>query len=600
MRRAPPAIRDVLRVALRKALPEAIGGAALAVALGACSGRASTGGEGPAASGSAIVGPASAAGSASGAVAEGSPFARLRDAYVEEWLRDEPSQGRVLGLRSSEGKVAEYGREAIAKRVERLRRRRAELGAFDQAGLGPEEAFDRALLLYQIDNALFHLVELDEPTRLPQYYAELFAVDHYIKRDYAPLAQRAERLVEHEEAALAQARGALANLSPSLSRPVAETGAQIYAGYADYLRKDVVRALAPLGPGPLRERFERANGALAAEADAVVGRLREAAKRGEGAHAIGAEKFLGLLRVQEGFVGTLAEFREMGEKDLARNRAAYEAAAAKLKPSRPAAEALLGATTAVVEEARAFVVRKGLVTLATEDTAGVRESPPFLRWNSAFLDASGPLDPARDAFYYVTLPDPAWPAKERAEYVPTYGDISSTTTHEVYPGHFVQLRWLERAPTKVQKMVANYSFIEGWAHYAEQMMVEQGFAGGGSAEESRRGQLSDALLRDCRYVVAHGVHAAGMTLEQAEARFQRDCHQDRATARQQARRATFDPGYFAYTYGKLQILALREELEAKLGPAFSLRRFHDELLAHGQPPLGLLRTRVLGALAPGR
>ncbi len=586
-------MRRGLRAARRAAV------VAAAAALGACSGRApgggerGQGGEGPAASASAALAPSAPGPSAA-------RFATLRDAFVDEWLRDEPAQGRVLGLRSSEGKVAEYGREAIARRVERLRRARVEFAALSPAGLGPEEAFDLALLTYQIDNTLFHLVDLDEPARLPQYYAELFAVDHYIKRDYAPLAERAERLVEHEEAALAQARYARENLAPELSRPVAETGAQIYAGYADYLRRDVVRALEGLPPGPLRERFARSNGALAAEAAAVAGRLREAAKKGGAGHALGPEKFLALLRVQEGFAGTLAEFREKGENDLAKNRAAYEAAAAGLKPARPRAERLLAETAAMVERARAFVLERGLVTLATDDTAGVRESPPFMRWNQAFLDASGPLDPARDAFYYVTLPDPTWPEKERLEYVPTYGDIASTTTHEVYPGHFVQGRWLVRAPTRVQKMVASYSFVEGWAHYAEQMMVEEGFAAGGGAEEARRGQLADALLRDCRYVVAHGVHAGGMTVEAAEERFVRDCHQDRATARQQARRATFDPGYFAYTYGKLAILALRDEAKAALGPAFTLRRFHDEVLAHGQPPLGLLRARVLGALAPGR
>lgn len=585
-------MRRGLRAARRAA------GLLLTAALGACSGRSPTGGEGPAASGSgaSALGVASAVASA----APGARFSSLRDAFVDEWLRDEPSQGRTLGLRASEGKVSGYGREAIARRVGRLKRAQAEFGAIGPEGLGPEEAFDRALLLYQIGNELFHLVDLDEPARLPQFYAEIFAVDFYIKRDYAPLEDRAERLVEHEEAALKEAPHVRANLAPVLSRPVAETAAEIYAGYADYLRKDVVRALERLAPGPLLERFRRANGALAAEAEAIAAHLREAAKKGDESHVLGAEKFLALLRVQEGYEGTLEAFREAGERDLAQNLRAYEASpAAKRPPSRPKPERLIAETTTMVEAARAFVVEKGLVTLATDDTARVRETPPFMRWNSAFLDASGPLDPVRDAFYYVTPPDPSWPLKERLEYVPSYGDISSTTTHEVYPGHFVQGRWLERAPTRVQKMVSSYSFVEGWAHYVEQMMVEEGFAGGG-ADEARRGQLADALLRDCRYVVAHGVHAGGMTLAQAEERFTRDCHQDKATARQQARRATFDPGYFAYTHGKLGVLALREEVKHVLGPAFSLRRFHDEVLAHGQPPLGLLRARVLAALAPGR
>jgi uncharacterized protein (DUF885 family) len=224
----------------------------------------------------------------------------------------------------------------------------------------------------------------------------------------------------------------------------------------------------------------------------------------------------------------------------------------------------------------------------------VKESPPYQRWNSAFLDPPGPFEKARNAFYYITLPDPSWPAKEQVEYVPTRGILLSTTIHEVYPGHFLQGQWVLRAPTRVQKIFSSYSFVEGWAHYGEQLMIEEGF--GKADPQNRLGQLSDALLRDCRFVVSIGVHTEGMTLEAAEKRFMDECFQDKATARQQAVRATFDPGYFAYTLGKLEILALRDEAKKKLGAKFDLMRFHDELLAHGSPAVPLIRDRVLSDL----
>ena len=233
--------------------------------------------------------------------------------------------------------------------------------------------------------------------------------------------------------------------------------------------------------------------------------------------------------------------------------------------------------------------------MPSDDTAVVKESPPFMRWNSAFLDATGPFEPARSAFYYITLPDPAWPKKEQTEYLPLYGTLVATTVHEVYPGHFVQGRWIDRAPTRVQKMADSYSFVEGWAHYTEQMMIEEGF--GAADPQVRLGQLGDALLRNCRFVVSIGLHTKGMTLEQAAERFARECHQDRATSRQQAVRGTFDPGYFAYTLGKVQILNLREEARKQLGARFSLQRFHDALLAHGSVPVALLHDRVLRDLA---
>lgn len=174
------------------------------------------------------------------------------------------------------------------------------------------------------------------------------------------------------------------------------------------------------------------------------------------------------------------------------------------------------------------------------------------------------------------------------------GEIVSTTVHEVFPGHYLQGLWQQRAPTFMQKVAWSYSFGEGWAHYVEQMMVEEGFEK--ESPETRLGQLSDALLRNCRFVASIGIHVRGWSVEDAKKRFMEDCKQDEAGARQQAVRGTFDPGYFAYTLGKLQILALREEAKKKLGDAFSLRAFHDALLAHGAPPVPLIRDRVLAQL----
>jgi uncharacterized protein (DUF885 family) len=208
---------------------------------------------------------------------------------------------------------------------------------------------------------------------------------------------------------------------------------------------------------------------------------------------------------------------------------------------------------------------------------------------------SGPFDKARSAFFQLTIPDRAWPAPERQAYLGTLGNLLGTTVHEVYPGHFVQGRWAERAPTRVQKAFGNYAFTEGWAHYAEQMMIDEGF--GRDDPANRLEMLAGALRRNCRFAASVGIHIRGMTVEQAERRFVDDCHQVRSEAHEQAVRGTFDPGYFAYTLGKLQILALREEAKKALGARFSLRRFHDALLAHGAPPVPLIHDRVLRELA---
>jgi uncharacterized protein (DUF885 family) len=218
-----------------------------------------------------------------------------------------------------------------------------------------------------------------------------------------------------------------------------------------------------------------------------------------------------------------------------------------------------------------------------------------MRYNQAWMESYGPFDNERHtSFFDLTLPDPSWPAAEREGYIAPFGVLRATLVHEVYPGHFVQGRFIDRAPTRIQKTIGSFTFSEGWAHYVEQMMVDAGF--GAEDPEARFGQLTDALLRNCRYMVAIGIHTEHMTLADAERRFIDDCHQDKALAHEQAVRATFHPWYFAYTLGKLQILALRARAEAALGPRFSLQRFHDALLAHGTPPVGLIESRVLAEL----
>ena len=543
------------------------------------------------------AGPAGPAAGAAEAPAAPSTFAALRDRVLDHWLADDPSIGRGAGLHAYDGKVADYSAAGIAARLARVEKERAELLAVDRRALGPDEALDLALLLQRADMTLFSGRDLDVYRRSPQAYEELFSVNLYLDRDFAPLAERAERLLAHEEAALAQVPNIAKNLASPLSKPIAETAVKVFKGYAEYLRKDVPRQLAGVGTAAFQEKLSRTNEALAAAAMGLSEHLAKVeVKKGDDSHVLGPERYRKLLEVQEGLHLSLAELSKMGEDDLLANKRAYEALAkrnVKLAPIKQAA--LFEEAGQLTARARRFLVDKKIVTIPSEDQAVVKETPPFMRWNAAFLDAPGPFEEkALRGFFYITLPDPSWSKKEQEEYIAPHGVLLSTTVHEVYPGHFLQGLWQKRAPTRVQKLLTSYSFVEGWAHYGEQMMIEEGFgAEGGAGDESHLGQLSDALLRNCRVVASLGLHTAKMTLAQAEKRFIQDCHQDRATARENAVRGTFDPGYFAYTLGKLQILALRDEAKKRLGPRFSLQRFHDALLAHGAPALPLIRDRIL-------
>jgi len=524
-------------------------------------------------------------------------FGALRDRVLDALLADAPSTARELGLHEYDGKVAPVSSAAIASRVARLQQAAAELRGVDRAGLSDDEALDRAELESWVEEDLFALVDVDAPHRRPQFYDTLFDVSVYLDRAYAPIEERAKRLTDQEEAALAQVGHIRENLAPPLSRPVTEVAAHNMVGFVTYLRGDVVRVMGRVGDDAQRTRFAKANAALARAAAELASWLKKEAARGDQSHVLGAERYAKLLRVQEGLSLPLAEFERLNEENLAANKKAYEELASHVKTPLVREADFFATATRMMKDAREFVVSHHIVTIPTDDVAVVRETPPYERWNSASIEMSGPFDTARSAFYQLTIPDKAWPPRERQAYLGTLGTLLGTTVHEVYPGHFVQGRWAERAPTRVQKAFGNYAFTEGWAHYSEQMMIDEGL--GKDDASNRLEMLSGALLRNCRFAASVGIHTRGMSVEQVEKRFVDDCHQTPPEAREQALRGTFDPGYFAYTLGKLQILALREDAKKALGPRFSLQRFHDALLSHGAPPVALIHDRVLKDLAAG-
>jgi uncharacterized protein (DUF885 family) len=535
------------------------------------------------------------AGPAAGSPSTESLFIALRDRVFSELLDDDPTNARDLGLHEYDGKVAPISEEALHARGERLTRTAEELGRIAPAALTDDEKQDLEELKGEVAAALFWLVDVESPRKFPQFYEPLFTVNTYIDRAYAPLEERAKRLVAHEDAALAEVKHVGENLRPPLSKPIAEVAARNFAGYATYLRGDVANVMGKVGDDAQRKHFARANEALAKAADELAAWLKKESARGDQSHVLGAQRYAKLLRVQEGLTMPLADFERINEDDLAANKRAYEALATRVKDRAVDEAHYFSTASRMMQEAREFVVKRAIVSLPSSEEVTVRETPPYKRWNAASIEMSGPFEETTTAFYYLTIPDRSWPKKQREGYLGTPGDLLGTTIHEVYPGHFVQGRWQKRAPTRVQMAFGNYAFIEGWAHYAEQMMIEEGFGESDAANElaMRHG----ALLRNCRFAASVGIHTKGMTVEQAARRFVDDCHQDEATAREQAVRGTFDPGYFAYTLGKLQIQALRDEGRAALGAKFSLQRFHDALLSHGAPPVALIHDRVLREIA---
>jgi uncharacterized protein (DUF885 family) len=272
----------------------------------------------------------------------------------------------------------------------------------------------------------------------------------------------------------------------------------------------------------------------------------------------------------------------------------------RLERDHPPADQLLQAFRNTFTSLIDFVNSHHIITIPSTVRPILQETPPFMRaTTTASMDTPGPYEKvAKEAYFNVTLPEPGWTAQHKSEFMQAFsrGTIISTAIHEAYPGHYVQLLWFQRVPSKARKLIWANTNVEGWAHYTEQMMLDEGY--GDNSPELRAGQLMDALLRNCRYIVGIEMHTGHMTFDQAVQFFMREGFLSRAYAELETKRGTSDPTYLYYTLGKLQIMKLRDDYKSKAGAAFSLEQFHNDFMKQGGVPIKLIRHAMLGGNSP--
>jgi uncharacterized protein (DUF885 family) len=267
---------------------------------------------------------------------------------------------------------------------------------------------------------------------------------------------------------------------------------------------------------------------------------------------------------------------------------------AKMNADKPEGGPVAGARAQLAGLKR-FIIEHDIVTIPGPEEAKVEESPPYNRQNSAYINIPGPYEKGLPSVYYISPPDPSWSKEAQAAYIPGKSDLLFTSVHEVWPGHFLNFLHANRSKNMFGRVFVGYAFAEGWAHYAEEMMRVAGLNGGD--DETMVGQLSNALLRDCRFISAIGMHTGSMTQQQSFDLFKTQCYQDEGNARQQAARGTYDPAYLNYTMGKLMIRKLRDDWVASRGGEKAWKAFHDQFLSYGGPPIPLVRQQMLGRKA---
>jgi uncharacterized protein (DUF885 family) len=381
-------------------------------------------------------------------------------------------------------------------------------------------------------------------------------------------------------------------------------------GNVSFFRDDVPAAFTAVTDAALRTEFEQVNGAvITALADYKKFLQGDVLARSNGDFAIGADTYRRALDADEMIDVPLEQLLAVAESDRQRNEAAFQAAARALDPARkpdavlaslqsdhPAAGDLLETTQETLDTLRQFIVDHGIVTIPSSPPATVKETPPFMRsTTSASMDTPGPFERTPlQAFYNMTLPDSRWPRAQQNDFMRQWypAAIANVSVHEVYPGHYLQFLYAKQFPSDVRKVYGAATNSEGWAHYCEQMMVEQGFHR--DDPKYRLAQLQDALLRDVRFIVGIRMHTQGMSVDEATKLFETEGHQPHPVAVSEAKRGTGDPLYGYYTMGKLMILKLRNDWFAKHGATATLQQFHDEFIRLGPLPLPLIRRAMLG------
>jgi Bacterial protein of unknown function (DUF885) len=534
----------------------------------------------------------------------GDDWSQFRSGFIETYFEANPLFATYQGRHEYDGRFPDWSETGLKGWINRLHQLRDSASAFSIDSTNASALLERDYLIAVIDRDLFWSERADLPHTNPEFYTGGIDPNVYLAREYAPLPERMRaftRYAENLPAALANAR---TNLRTPLAKAYAEIGQGRTAGLADYLEHSVPAVFASVTDSGLQREFATANGRAVMALKDLAAWFAAQQKHGSNDFALGRERFSEMLRMTEGVDVSLDTLERRGREDMDRNLAALKEACRRYAPgqsiqrcvdrmnSHKAPGSAVQAAERQLDTLEAFVRTKNLVSVPGSERALVHESPPYQRFNFAYIDIPGPYEKNLPSIYYISPPDPAWPKAEQDAYVPGAADLLFTSVHEVWPGHFLNFLHSNRAKSKFGQVFVGYAFAEGWAHYTEEMMWEAGLGNGDP--ETHIGQLMNALLRDARYLSAIGLHTKGMTLAQSERLFREQAYQDAGTARQQAARGAYDPAYLNYTLGKLMIRKLREDWTGTRGGRKAWHDFHDQFLSYGGPPIPLVRRAMVG------
>jgi len=531
---------------------------------------------------------------------------------IEAHIQAHPQWAVTQGRHEFDGQLPDWSRAGIEREIARLHQERDDAMAFAGDQMSPEQLYQRDYLVSRVDQDLFWMEKVQLPFRSPQFYfgwmGDSLDPSAYIALDYAGLDERMRgftRYLTNVPKAVEQIRQ---NLAIPMPRTWLQLGIDAFGGYASYFRDDVPAVWAAVKDDNLQQAFFRANAEAVEAMQDMADWLKSNMATATEDFALGPELFKQMLWDTERVDIPLEELEAIGRADLARNLSNLNEACAEFAPgvsiqdcfsrmsSNKPKNGSVEAARDQLEEIRKFIVQEDLVSIPGTEEAKVNEAPPYARSNFAYINIPGAWEKNQPSVYYISPPNPAWSEKVQADYIAGEADLLFTSVHEVWPGHFLNFLHANRASFFYGRVFVGYAYAEGWAHYTEEMMIEAGLRDGDP--ETRIGQISNALLRDARFLSTIGLHTKGWSVEDSKRFFIEEAFQSEGTAIQQAARGTYDPAYLNYTMGKLMIKRLRDDWTASRGGRTAWREFHDTFLGYGGPPIPLVRQQMMGEAKP--
>ena len=544
-------------------------------------------------------------------------FHELVDAYFDDYFRANPSQATSVGFHQYDRQLEDFSLAAHQRNRRKLVEYLAAFQALDPRALSPLDRDDREIMIATIHSLLLEEDRVQMWRKNPDTYSSavtssIFAL---IKRDFAPPEERLRSVIEREKQisrALTQARGVLRTPPKIYTRIAIEQ----LPGNIDFFQTTVPDAFKNVNHAVLLADFKQSNDAAIAALKDYQGWLQKnLLPRSRGTFAIGAENYRLKLLYDEMVDVPLPRLLKIGYAQLRKDQQALVETARRIDPKKkpedvlkelerdhPTADTLLSSAQQQLDGLRQFLIDHKIITVPGGAQAKVVETPSFMRATTfASMDTPGPYETkATEAYYNITLPDPSWSKEKQEEYLEGYNYplLSNVSVHEVWPGHYTQFLWVKNNPelSKTRKLTGAGSNAEGWAHYSEQMVLDEGLHN--NDPRYRLAQLVDALLRDCRYLVGIKMHTQGMTTDEAKEFFVKEGHQVPVVGEMETKRGAGDPTYLMYTLGKLEILKLREDYKRRMGSAFSLQDFHDRFIKAGSPAVKIVRRELMGRDGP--